>query len=85
MPGAAETFEEVLSDFLRVLGHDHPETLETRHSLARWRGESGDPAAAAVDLTELLSDYERVFGATHPRTLAIHTSLARWRSRATES
>jgi hypothetical protein len=37
-------FEELLTDYLRVLGPDHPYTLTTRHNLARWRGEAGDAA-----------------------------------------
>jgi transposase len=29
------------------VGPDHPDTLTTRHNLARWRSEAGDPAGAA--------------------------------------
>jgi len=39
--------EELLTDQLRVLGPDHPDTLATRHNLASWRGRSSDPAGAA--------------------------------------
>jgi hypothetical protein len=33
---------------LRILGHDHPDTLTTRHDTADWRGEAGDPAASVT-------------------------------------
>jgi hypothetical protein len=33
--------EELLADYLRVLGPDHPDTLAARHSLARWREQAG--------------------------------------------
>ncbi|WP_255616936.1 MULTISPECIES: tetratricopeptide repeat protein [unclassified Saccharopolyspora] len=44
--GAAEAFEELLTDRIRVLGPDHPATLTTRGNLTHWRGEAGDPAGA---------------------------------------
>jgi len=39
--------QELLTDLLRVLGPDHPDTLTTRSNLAYWRGQAGDPAGAA--------------------------------------
>ena len=36
--------EQLLVDFLRVLGPDHPDTLTTRHNLVYWRGQAGDAA-----------------------------------------
>ena len=45
--GAAAAFEELLTDYLRVLGPDHPGTLAARNNLAYWRGQAGDPAGAA--------------------------------------
>ncbi|WP_232295589.1 tetratricopeptide repeat protein [Parafrankia sp. EUN1f] len=44
--GAATAFEQLLGEFLRVLGPDHPHTLNTRHKLALCRGQAGDPAGA---------------------------------------
>jgi hypothetical protein len=35
--GAADAFEQLFHDRLRVLGPDHPHPLTTRHHLARWR------------------------------------------------
>lgn len=52
------------------LGSDHPSTLKTRHNLARWRGEAGDPANAVADFQGLLADSLRILGPDNPRTLA---------------
>ena len=38
---AVEEFRRLLDDQLRVLGADHPDTLNTRHNLAHWRGQAG--------------------------------------------
>jgi hypothetical protein len=65
----AAALEGVLTDMLRVLGPDHPDTLITRANLARWRGEAGDPAGAAIAFEALLTDYLRVLGPDHPDTL----------------
>jgi hypothetical protein len=40
-PGAATAYAELLTDQLRVLGPDHPNTLATRSNLPYWRGEAG--------------------------------------------
>ncbi|WP_245685999.1 tetratricopeptide repeat protein [Streptomyces niveus] len=50
-------------------GPDHRDTLTTRESLARLRGESGDAAGAADAYAKLLVDRERVLGPDHPDTL----------------
>ncbi|MEQ0560987.1 tetratricopeptide repeat protein [Amycolatopsis sp. NEAU-NG30] len=64
------------------LGPDHPHTLATRHKIAHWRGEAGDPGGAATAFEELLTDYERVLGPDHPDTLTTRHHLARWRGKA---
>jgi len=66
----------------RVFGPEHPDTLTTRSSLARWTGEAGYPAAARDLLSELLPAEERVLGAEHPETLTTISSLARWTGQA---
>jgi NB-ARC domain/Domain of unknown function (DUF4062)/Tetratricopeptide repeat len=63
-------------------GPDHPDTLITRHNLARWRGEAGDPTGAASALEHLLTDYLRVLGPDHPDTLSTRSNLAYWRGEA---
>ena len=75
-------FEELLTDRLRVLGPDHPETLTTRANLARWRGRRGIPAGAVAAFEELLADYQRVLGPDHPETLTTRANLAYWRGEA---
>jgi NB-ARC domain/Tetratricopeptide repeat len=62
-----------------ALGIDHPDTLATRHDLALWRGEAGDPAGAITALEQLLTDYLRVLGPDHPHTLNTRHNLADWR------
>ena len=42
MDQAIAQFEALLKDHLRVLGPDHPETLNTRKNLARWHGVAGE-------------------------------------------
>ncbi|MFE9440824.1 tetratricopeptide repeat protein [Streptomyces sp. NPDC006602] len=64
------------------LGPDHPDTLESRHHLALWCGEAGDPVGATDALAELLADQERLLGPDHPRTLDARGELALWRGEA---
>ncbi|WP_327575739.1 hypothetical protein [Streptomyces sp. NBC_00145] len=45
--GAADATADLLADSLRVLGPDHPDTLNARNNRASWRGEAGDAAGAA--------------------------------------
>jgi hypothetical protein len=65
-----------------TLGPDHPDTLTTRHNLARWRGDAGDPAGAGAATEALLTDYLRVLGPDHPDTLNTRSNLASWRGEA---
>ncbi|MFE3572652.1 tetratricopeptide repeat protein, partial [Bacillus subtilis] len=67
-----------LDDRVRVLGPDHPDTLATRHSLALWQGQAGDPAAAEQAFEDLVGDYLRVLGPDHPDTIATQCDLAVW-------
>ena len=60
----------------RVLGADHPDTLNTRNNLAvayRYVGRFGE----AIELFErVLADLERVLGPDHPKTLTTCNNLA---------
>ena len=60
----------------RIIGLEHPRTLQARNNLAYWIGEAGDAAGARDQLTVLLPVYERVFGAEHPETLTVRGNLA---------
>ena len=62
----------------RVLGPEHPETLDARGILASWTGLAGDAAAARDQLAALLPVYERVLGPEHPETLDARSNLAAW-------
>jgi hypothetical protein len=59
-------------------GPEHPQTLNTRASLARWTGEAGDAAGPRDQFAALLPTMERVLGPEDPQTLAARDQLARW-------
>ncbi|WP_157467196.1 tetratricopeptide repeat protein [Frankia sp. QA3] len=59
-------------------GPDHPDTLTTRHEIAYWTGQAGDPAGALDLLRQLLPDRERVLGPHHPGTLNTRHEIASW-------
>jgi Tetratricopeptide repeat len=63
-------------------GPRHPDTLAARHSLARWLGRSGDPAAARDQLADLVPVREHVLGPKHGDTLESRGNLATWTGRA---
>ena len=82
-PAAArDQFAALLPISERVLGPEHPDTLNTRANLAHWTGEAGDPAAARDQFAALLPISERVQGAEHPDTLNTRANLAHWTSQA---
>jgi Tetratricopeptide repeat len=62
----------------RILGPEHPRTLDASDDLATWTGEAGDVAAARDQFVALVPIHERVLGPEHPQTLAVRASLARW-------
>ena len=66
----------------RVLGPEHPLTLDTRHDLAHLTGQAGDPAGARDLFAELVPVRERVSGPEHPDTLNARANLAYWTERA---
>src|SRR5262249_6356199 len=62
----------------RVLGPEHPATLDTRFVLAGWTGEAGDAAGARDQFAALLPIAERVLSPEHPATLFARGNLAHW-------
>lgn len=68
--------EELTADFERVLGPDHPDTLNSRNNLAEaYRGEA--QASKAIPLYEKnLATCEREMGLEHPVTLISRNNLA---------
>jgi hypothetical protein len=81
--GAVTAYEQLLTDLVRVLGLDHPDTMTARGNQARFRSEAGDPEGAASAFEQLLEDYQRVLGTDHPDTLDARDALAAWRQQIT--
>ena len=77
---AVAFYERVLTQV--HLGPDDHDTLTVRANLARWRGESGNPAGAAAELEQVLDDRLKVLGPDHPDTLSTRSHLAGWRGAA---
>ena len=61
--------EPLLADRERMLGADHPDTLQTRNNLANAYQAAGRTAEAITLHEQTLADRERVLGADHPDTL----------------
>ena len=68
--------ELVLTDYERVLGEDHPDTLTLRSNLASAYQDAGRLAEAIPLMERTLTDRERVLGEDHPRTLTSRNNLA---------
>jgi hypothetical protein len=66
----------------RVQGSEHPDTLDTHHSLAWWTGIAGHAGEARDLFAALLPVRQRIQGPAHPDTLANHADLAYWVERA---
>ncbi|MFF3147960.1 hypothetical protein ACFVRU_41170 [Streptomyces sp. NPDC057927] len=80
---AVRLYTYLVDAHTRLIGHEHPDTLATRNSLARARGEAGHPPrAVARAFAELLPDYERVYGVSHPDTIKTQAYLLFWRQEA---
>jgi NB-ARC domain-containing protein len=62
----------------RILGPEHPTTLEARDDVANWTGQAGDAVAARDQYAVLLPIRERVLGVEHPDTLTTRNELAYW-------
>jgi len=68
--------ERTLTDYERILGADHPDTLASRHNLASAYQAAGRLAEAIPLFERTLTDRERILGAEHPDTLNSRNSLA---------
>ncbi|MEO1979319.1 MAG: tetratricopeptide repeat protein, partial [Fuerstiella sp.] len=76
-PGEAlRLFRELLHDQQQVIGHDHPDTLDTRNNIASLTLETGEPQDALRLYCELLLDYERVLDSDHPDMLNTRDNIA---------
>ena len=76
-PGRAIPLTEMtLADCERVLGADHPTTLQCRNNLAYAYHMAGNPGRAVALHETTLADSERVLGRDHLDTLASRNNLA---------
>jgi tetratricopeptide (TPR) repeat protein len=73
---AIPLFEQTLTDFSRVLGDDHPDTLISRNNLALAYQDAGRLDLALPLYERTLADRRRVHGDDHPSTLLSGNSLA---------
>lgn len=60
----------------RQLSPTDPRTLSTRHDLALWTGQAGDPVTARDQLGALLPVERETLGESHPQVLATRHNLA---------
>ena len=68
--------EQTLAAYERVLGPDHPDTLDSRNNLATAYQDAGRLDEAISLHEQTLADRERVLGPDHPDTLHSRHSLA---------
>ena len=69
MPPPKTEYRDILTARLRIQGPDHPDTLATRHQIAREMAARGDHAAAEAEHHDILTAKLRVLGPDHPSTL----------------
>ena len=73
---AIALLEQVLTDCVRVLGEDHPDTLASRNNLAGAYESAGRLNEAITLYEQVLPDSIRILGEDHPITLASRNNLA---------
>jgi tetratricopeptide (TPR) repeat protein len=69
-------YRAVLDIASRVLGDEHPHTLDRRHRFALLVQDQGDLAAAEAEFRTVLASRRRVLGEEHPDTLDTRRALA---------
>jgi serine/threonine-protein kinase len=79
-PGRAgedlEHHQRTLAGQQHTLGHDHPNTLDTRFGIARELAARGDHARAEEEFRAVLAARQRKLGPEHPQTLIARFSMA---------
>ena len=76
MPHAIAIGEPLIVDLERLLGPDHPDTLNARNSLAAAYQAEGRTAEAIPLVEQTLAGRERLLGLDHPDTLSTRNTLA---------
>jgi len=67
--------EQVLTDSIRILGEDHPDTLASRNNLAGAYHAAGRLTEAITLYEQVLTDSIRVLGEAHPFTATVRENL----------
>ncbi|WP_189250192.1 tetratricopeptide repeat protein, partial [Streptosporangium pseudovulgare] len=67
--------EQTLTDRIRILGADHPNTLNSRNNLASAYESAGDLTRAIPMYEQTLTDCIRVLGEEHPLTVTVRNNL----------
>jgi len=73
---AIEHYKRLVADTEAAGGHDHPDAIAARTTLASAYGRSGKLKDAIALYQRVLADHERTAGADHPDTIAARASLA---------
>ena len=73
---AITLYEQVLTDSIRILGEDHPDTLTSRNKLAYVYHAAGRLNEAITLYEQVLTDSIRILGEDHPDTLTSRDNLA---------
>ncbi|MEV8633803.1 tetratricopeptide repeat protein, partial [Streptosporangium sp. NPDC051023] len=73
---AIPLYEQTLTDAIRILGTDHPDTLASRNNLTGAYESAGDLGLAIPLYERTLTDFIRILGTDHPHTLTGRNNLA---------
>jgi tetratricopeptide (TPR) repeat protein len=73
---AEAQFRELIKLDEKILGPEHPDTLDNRANLAVALNNQGNYAEAELQLRELIKLDEKVLGPDHPQTLGSRSNLA---------
>ena len=76
---AIPLYEQALGGWQRLLGPDHPHTLQSRHELAQAYLAAGRLTEAAPLCERTLADCARVLGEDHPLTGKVREALGAMR------
>jgi hypothetical protein len=77
----ADAYRSVVVAAARLLGADHPVSLQARSRLAHWTGHGGHFREAAYLYRRLWDDQRRFLAADHPEMARTETALAYWSQR----
>ena len=73
---AITLFEQVLTERIRILGNNHPDTMTARDNLAGAYRDAGRLGEAITLYEQTLTDSTRILGEDHPETLTSRNNLA---------